>query len=93
MKQVEKMAADRFIAEAGLENWSSAGSAREADEKIARGVPVLTDDFSVLTQCDSIDLIVEARLVPVSASATGNTLILFSVFWCSKILFAPEMMQ
>src|SRR5512143_2907004 len=51
--------AERAFAEAGLQNWSTADSAREADEKIARGVPVLTDDYSVLTQCDSIDLIVE----------------------------------
>ena len=34
-------------------------SARQADASIGRGVPVVTDDPSVLTSCDSIDLILE----------------------------------
>ena len=32
---------------------------REAEEAIARGMPVLTDDPSVLTACDAIDVLVE----------------------------------
>ena len=39
--------------------WRRAGSAREAEAAIARGLPVLTDDPSVLTACDAVDIIVE----------------------------------
>ncbi len=50
---------ERAFREAGMTEWGRAGSAREAEAKIARGLPVLTDDPSVLTACDSIDVIVE----------------------------------
>jgi len=51
--------AERAFREAGITEWRGAGSVREAETAIARGLPVLTDDPSVLTGCDAIDLIVE----------------------------------
>src|SRR5258705_8414334 len=50
---------ERAFREAGMMTWSTAGSAREAETVIARGLPVLTDDPSVLTACDAIDILVE----------------------------------
>lgn len=50
---------ERAFREAGVTAWGRAGSAREAETAIARGLPVLTDDPSVLTACDAIDVIVE----------------------------------
>jgi len=50
---------ERAFREAGVTAWERAGSAREAETAIARGLPVLTDDPSVLTACDAIDVIVE----------------------------------
>jgi predicted homoserine dehydrogenase-like protein len=50
---------ERAFREAGFPQWSRVGSAREAENAIARGLPVLTDDPSVLTHCDAIDLVVE----------------------------------
>ena len=51
--------AERALREAGITVWARVGSAREAEAAIARGVPVLADDPSVLTTCDAIDVIVE----------------------------------
>jgi predicted homoserine dehydrogenase-like protein len=51
--------ADRAFSEAGVTNWIRVSTAREAEATICRGLPVLTDDPSVLTTCDAIDLIVE----------------------------------
>ena len=50
---------ERALREAGVADWCLAESAREADTAIARGLTVLTEDPSVLTACDGIDLIVE----------------------------------
>ena len=50
---------ERALREAGIVEWTVAGSSRAAEASIARGVPVLTDDPSVLTECDAIDVIVE----------------------------------
>lgn len=50
---------ERAYREAGIEEWQDADSAKSADAAINRGVPVLTEDPSVLTSCDAIDLIVE----------------------------------
>jgi predicted homoserine dehydrogenase-like protein len=50
---------ERAFREAGVTEWSHAVSAREAEAAITRGLPVLTDDPSVLTACDAIDVIVE----------------------------------
>jgi predicted homoserine dehydrogenase-like protein len=51
--------AERAFREAGVMEWSRAGSARAAEAAIARGLPVLTDDPAVLTGCDAIDVLVE----------------------------------
>jgi len=51
--------AERAFREAGLTNWTRVSSAREAEAAIARNFPALTDDLSVLTACDAIDIIVE----------------------------------
>src|SRR6516164_3206252 len=51
--------AERAFREAGITNWARVASAREAEVAIVRGLPVLTDDPSVLTTCDAIDLLVE----------------------------------
>lgn len=50
---------ERALREAGIDEWTVATSARAAETAISRGVPVLTEDPSVLTGCDAIDLIVE----------------------------------
>jgi predicted homoserine dehydrogenase-like protein len=49
----------RTFREAGIAEYKHAASAGEAQAAINRGVPVLTDDPSVLTSCDAVDLIVE----------------------------------
>src|SRR4051794_3031118 len=51
--------AERAFAEAGISGWAAADSARAAEDQIVRGAPVLTDDFTVLTRCDAVDIIVE----------------------------------
>jgi predicted homoserine dehydrogenase-like protein len=50
---------ERAFREAGVAEWRGAGSAREAEATITRGLPVLTDDPFVLTRCDAIDVVVE----------------------------------
>jgi predicted homoserine dehydrogenase-like protein len=50
---------ERAFREAGITQWSRAASAREAEAAINRGLPVLTDDPSVLAACDAIDILVE----------------------------------
>ena len=50
---------ERAFREAGVTQWARAESAREAEAAIARGLPVLTDNPSVLTTCDAIDILVE----------------------------------
>ena len=50
---------ERAFREANIMAWSRAESAREAERAIASGLPVLTDDPSVLTACDAIDVLVE----------------------------------
>jgi predicted homoserine dehydrogenase-like protein len=50
---------ERAFREAGITEWRRAESAREAEAAINLGVPVLTDDPSVLTACDAIDILVE----------------------------------
>ena len=51
--------AERAFREAGITTWSRVSSAREAEIAIRRGTAVLTEDPSVLTSCDAIDLLVE----------------------------------
>lgn len=50
---------ERALREAGISDWTVAGSSREAEATIARGATVLTDDPSVLTTCDAVDVILE----------------------------------
>ena len=50
---------ERAFREAGITEWSLAETAFAAKKIISRGVPVLTDDPSVLTNCDVIDILVE----------------------------------
>ena len=52
--------AERAVREAGVTEWRRAESAREAEAAIRQNIPVLTDDASVVTHCEAIDLIVEA---------------------------------
>jgi predicted homoserine dehydrogenase-like protein len=49
----------RAFREAGITEWRHAMSPHETERSIARGVPVLTDDPTVLTQCEAIDILVE----------------------------------
>ena len=51
--------AERAFREAGVQEWKRAGSARDAEAAIARGLPVVADDPSVLTGCDAIDILLE----------------------------------
>ena len=50
---------ERALQEAGFTKWDHAESSRAAESSIARGVPVMTEDPSVLTACDAIDVLVE----------------------------------
>jgi len=50
---------ERAFREAGITEWARVTAAREAEAKIARGVPILTDDPSVLTSCDAVDIVLE----------------------------------
>jgi len=59
---------ERAFREAGMEQWIRAESVHEAEAAIARGLAVLTDDPSVLTHCETIDVIVEVTgTVPAAA--------------------------
>jgi predicted homoserine dehydrogenase-like protein len=51
--------AERAFREAGITRWESARTVADAAARIERGIPVLTDDPTVLTRCDAVDLIVE----------------------------------
>jgi predicted homoserine dehydrogenase-like protein len=50
---------ERAFREAGVTEWRRAESPRKAEEAIAHGFPVLTDDPSVLIGCDAVDILVE----------------------------------
>ena len=51
--------AERALREARIESWESAETTAQADATIAHGRTVLTDDPTVLTRSNAIDLIVE----------------------------------
>ena len=51
--------AERAFREAGISSWNRVSSARDAEGAITSGLPVVTDDPSVLTACGTIDLLVE----------------------------------
>lgn len=50
---------ERAFREAGITEWRNVESAREAESAIGHGIPILTDDPSVVTSCEAIDLIIE----------------------------------
>ncbi len=50
---------ERAFLEAGVREWRRPESARDAEMAIDRGMPILTDDPSVVTNCDAVDLIIE----------------------------------
>jgi len=50
---------ERALREAGITDWRRASSVSEAQSAIVSGHSVLTDDPSILTACDAIDIIVE----------------------------------
>jgi predicted homoserine dehydrogenase-like protein len=51
--------AERALREAAMATWCGASSAHAADAAISGGAVVLTDDPSVLIDCDAVDIIVE----------------------------------
>jgi predicted homoserine dehydrogenase-like protein len=50
---------ERAYREAGISSWRRVSSALEAEASITKGVPILTDDASILTSCDAINLLIE----------------------------------
>jgi len=62
---------ERAYREAGIKNWQLAESPRDAESLISRGTPVLTDDPTVLTRCDGVDVILEVTGT-VSAAARST---------------------
>jgi predicted homoserine dehydrogenase-like protein len=50
---------ERAFREAGITEWACPESPSDAHAAIVRGVPVLTDDPSILTTCDAVDVLVE----------------------------------
>ena len=50
---------ERAFREAGVRDWRCPESAQDAEVAINHGVPVLTNDPSVVTKCDAIDVIIE----------------------------------
>ena len=63
---------ERALREAGATAWGRAGSVREAEAAIKRGLPALTDDPSVLTACDAIDLLAIAETYTTNFPLTEN---------------------
>src|SRR5215510_13517624 len=50
---------ERAFREAGITEWSRVESATKAQDEISMGRTILTDDPSILTHCDAIDLLLE----------------------------------
>jgi predicted homoserine dehydrogenase-like protein len=51
--------AERAFRESGVTNWKRVDSASAAEIAISKGTPILTDDPTVLTSCETVDLLVE----------------------------------
>jgi len=51
--------AERAYREAGFTEWRRAGSIREAEMAITRGLPIVSDVPSVVTHCQAVDVVVE----------------------------------
>ncbi|MGH7688589.1 MAG: NAD(P)H-dependent oxidoreductase, partial [Gemmatimonadaceae bacterium] len=63
--------AERAFREAGIATWSTTDSAAQVADSVARGVPVLTDDPSLLVACPGIDIVLEVTgTVDVGAATT-----------------------
>ncbi len=52
--------AERTYREAGMSRWTTTDSAAAVADAVRRGMPVLTDDPTLLTGCPEIDLVIEA---------------------------------
>src|SRR6185312_11130437 len=50
---------ERAFRESNVTEWRKVETASDAAAAIERGMPVLTEDPSVLTDCDAVDIIVE----------------------------------
>src|SRR5712691_1412530 len=50
---------ERAFRESGVTTWKRVDSPKDAESSLKEGIPVLTDDPSVLTRCGSIDLLLE----------------------------------
>lgn len=50
---------ERAFREAGVTEWRRPDSARDAQTAIDRGIPILTDDPSMVTHGDAIDVLIE----------------------------------
>ena len=75
--------AERAYREAGIAQWTNVDTALDAESAIGKGKTVLTDDPSVLTRCDAIDMLVEvtgsiepAARVTLDAFAHGKSVVL-----------------
>ena len=51
--------AERALREAGIEGWNRVDSTQQAEAAINRGIPVVTEDPTVLTRCGAVDILVE----------------------------------
>jgi predicted homoserine dehydrogenase-like protein len=51
--------AERALREAGVKSWAAASTPQAAEASILGGAVVLTDDPTVLTRCNAIDIIIE----------------------------------
>src|SRR6185437_4944090 len=71
--------AERAYREAGFTEWRHVHSVRDAEESIRRSAPVITDDPSVLTSCEAIDLVVE-----VTGTVEPATNVLLDAFYHGK---------
>jgi predicted homoserine dehydrogenase-like protein len=74
---------ERALREAGFSTWKCATSLSQAESAVRSGLPFLTDDSSVLTACEGIDIIVEvtgtveaAARVVLEAFAHGKHVVL-----------------
>jgi predicted homoserine dehydrogenase-like protein len=61
---------EKAFSQAGIAGWHRSSSPVEAAKAIATGNPVLTDDPSVLTACDAIDVIIEVTGTIDAAAST-----------------------
>ena len=77
--------AERALRESGTTAWERVASVRDAESAISRGVTVLTDEPSVLTSCELIDLLIEvtgtvevAARVVIEAFNNGKSVVLMN---------------